>query len=330
MNRLIEDLNKPGALPDPTGNVSVVQTHISVVFVADEFVYKIKKPVNFGFLDFSTLDKRKYYCHQELELNRRLSTGVYLDVVPVTFDGTRHHLGGNGEIVDYAVKMKKIREENLMKSLFRRGMLTDEHLEKVADLLARFHSTAAGGDEIARFGTAAAFKVNTDENFMQIEPYVGKSIDKVTFSGLKEYTQRFYSDHEGLFDARIAMGKIRDCHGDLHMEHICLGDPVAVIDCIEFNERFRYSDTLADFAFLLMDLEYHGGAAQAERLWGFYRTQAETEKVEDLLTFYKVYRAVVRGKVIGFQLDDADIAEQERLQAAERAREYFKLASSYI
>lgn len=330
MNRLIEDLNKPGALPDPTGNVSVVQTHISVVFVADEFVYKIKKPVNFGFLDFSTLDKRKYYCHQELDLNRRLSTGVYLDVVPVTFDGTRHHLGGDGEIVDYAVKMKKIREENLMKSLFLRGMLTDGHLEKVADLLARFHHSAAGGNEIAQFGTATSFKVNTDENFVQIEPYVGKSIDKATFSGLKKYTERFYSDHGNLFDARIALGKIRDCHGDLHMEHICFGDPVAVIDCIEFNERFRYSDTLADFAFLLMDLEFHGGEAQAERLWGFYRTQAETEEVEGLLTFYKVYRAVVRGKVIGFQLDDANIAEQERLRAAGRAQEYFRLASSYI
>ena len=330
MNRLIEDLNRPDALPDPTDNVSVVQTHISIVFVADAFVYKIKKPVDFGFLDFSSLDKRKYYCFQELELNRRLSKGIYLDVLPVFFDGTHHNLRGSGNIVDYAVKMKKIQEENLMKSLFRKGMLTDGHLEKVADLLSGFHFAAAGGAEIARFGTAAAFKVNTDENFMQIEPYVGRSIDLETFSRLKEWTERFYSDRGDLFDARVSMGKIRDCHGDLHMEHICFGDQVAVIDCIEFNERFRYSDTLADFAFLLMDLEYHGGAGRAECLWGFYKAQAETEEVEDLLTFYKVYRAVVRGKVIGFQLDDPNISEEERLKAAERAREYFMLASGYI
>jgi len=333
MNRLIEDLSNPGALPDPTGNVSVVQTHISVVFVADDHVYKIKKPVNFGFLDFSTLEKRKYYCFQEIELNSRLSEGIYLEVKPVIFDGVSHRLGdGEGEIVDYAVRMRRIPEDNLMKSLFKKGELTDGHLEKIAAVLARFHGTAARSEEIDRFGRASGFKINTDENFDQIEPFVGRSIDRSTFDALKGWTERFYSDHGGLFEERIAAGKIRDCHGDLHMEHVCFGDgdKVAVIDCIEFNERFRYSDTLADFGFLLMDLEFHGGYESAERLWSFYRARAEGGNVDHLLTFYKVYRAVVRGKVIGFQLDDDNIAGAERREAAERAGSYFELAAGYI
>jgi uncharacterized protein len=331
MNRLIKDLSSPNSLPDQTENVSVVQTHISVVFIADNYVYKIKKPVNFGFLDFSTLEKRKYYCEQEIELNRRLSKNIYLSVLPVIFDGKFYSFTGHaGETVEYAVKMKRIPDDSLMKSLFLDEKLTDAHLEKIAEVLARFHDTAKGDPKIDRFGRAESFKINTDENFMQIEPFVGRSIDKETFYALKEWTELFYSDKPDLFEDRIARGKIRDCHGDLHMEHVCFGEDVAVIDCIEFNERFRYSDTIADFAFLLMDLEYHGGTEQADRLSRFYMEQAGEGDVEDLLTFYKVYRAVVRGKVNGFQLNDAHIAENKRMEAIARAREYFRLAESYL
>jgi hypothetical protein len=332
MKQLIEDLSKPDSMPDPTENVSVVQTHISLVFVADHFVYKIKKPVNFGFLDFSDPEKRNYYCAREVELNRRLSTGIYLDVIPVTFDGTSYRLGSrDGETVDHAVKMKRIPEDILMKTLFFKGTLTEKHLRDIAAVLAGFHRTADGGPEIERFGEADAFKVNTDENFVQVEPYIGRSIDRDTFAALKDWTERFFETRGDLFASRIAQGKIRDCHGDLHMEHICLGDPVSVIDCIEFNERFRYCDTLADFAFLLMDLEFHGGGAQSEKLWQFYRSDAEQgADVEDLLTFYKVYRAMVRGKVNSFQLDDPNISEDNRLQATKTASDYFKLAHRYI
>jgi aminoglycoside phosphotransferase family enzyme len=331
ISSMIKDLSDSSALPDATKAVSVVQTHISIVVVADEFVYKIKKPVNFGFLDFVTLEKRAYYCDQEVKLNRRLAEDIYLDVIPVRFDGRRYSLRAkHGEVVDYAVKMRRIPEDKLMKSLFERGALTDTHLEKVAQVLAKFHSEARRSREIDRYGEPERFRVNTDENFDQVRKYAGATIGKKEFQSLERWTDQFYRNNRSLFLGRIEAGKIRDCHGDLHMEHICFTDKVSIIDCIEFNERFRYSDAVADIAFLLMDLEYHGGCNFSNFLWNAYRERSQESGVECLLTFYKVYRAFVRGKVNSFQLDDANMGGEEKEKARDVARKYFELAYSYI
>jgi aminoglycoside phosphotransferase family enzyme len=328
---MIDDLTKPLSLPDPTEKVSVVQTHISMVFVADEFVYKVKKPVNFGFLDFSTLEKRKHFCHSEVELNRRLSGDIYVDVLPIIFDGTRYTLTGEeGEIAEYAVKMKRIPERQLMKSVFERGALTGHHLQEIARVLADFHANTETDSEIEEFGKPFRFKVNTDENFDQVEKYLGITIDREVFECLKLWTSDFYSLNSELFARRIKSGRIRDCHGDLHMEHVCFTTPPVVIDCIEFNERFRFSDTISDIAFLLMDLEFHGGREHADELWRIYKGLAGEEDVEDLLTFYKVYRAFVRGKVNSFQIDDDHISGDEKEAALQRAKKYFDLAFSYV
>jgi aminoglycoside phosphotransferase family enzyme len=331
MPSMIDDLRNPAALPDSARSVGVVQTHISIVFLADEFVYKVKKAVNFGFLDFSTLEKRRYYCHQEVELNRRLSKGLYLGVLPVVYDGKTHSLReGEGRIVDYAVRMRRIPEERLMKSVFQRGELTEKDLRRVAEVLADFHLTALRTPEIDRFGRPERFKVNTDENFDQVERYVGKTIRADAFRDLKEWTRRFYETNRPLFLDRIGEGRIRDCHGDLHMEHICLTEDLPIFDCIEFNDRFRYGDTVADIAFLLMDLEYHGGRDFARILWNHYRDRAGEGDVNALLTFYKVYRAFVRGKVNSFRLDDPEIEGSEKEEATRTARKYFELAHGYI
>lgn len=332
MSQLIEDLQNPEALPDRTGSVTVIQTHISIVFVGDTFVYKIKKPVNFGFLDFSTLEKRRYYCHREVELNRRLSKGLYIGVLPVTLHGTAHTLRETGgEAVEYAVRMKRIPDDRLMKAIFAKNGLTDTHLKQIAEVIARFHSSAERNPEIDAFGEPERFQINTDENFNQVARYVGITIPEREFRALKAWTEDFYRSNRGLFLERIAQGRIRDCHGDLHMEHICLTEDLPIFDCIEFNDRFRYSDTIADIAFLLMDLEYHGGDGLAKRLWSYYKDLArEGDEVDPLLTFYKVYRAFVRGKVNGFQIDDVSIGKQAKEAAVERARKYFQLASSYI
>jgi len=329
---LIEDLKDPLAFPEDTKSVSFVQTHISMVFMCDRYVYKIKKPVNFGFLDFTTIEKRKYFCEKEVELNRRLAEDVYIGVVPVVFDGKRHWIGKKeGKIVDYAVKMKRIPEERIMKNIFKRGDLKKEHLRKIAYTLARFHLNAKTSPEILRYGDPDVFRINTDENFEQVEKYVGISIEKDKFEKLRKWTDSFYKKRE-IFEKRIEQERIRDCHGDLHMEHVCISDKISVIDCIEFNDRFRYGDTICDIAFLLMDLEYHGGKVYSEKLWDYYREFAKEEdkEVEEILRFYKVYRAFVRGKVNSFQMDDEKISAQEKEEARKRAKAYFDLAYSYI
>lgn len=333
MNTLIQDLSRPEALPDKTKNVAVIQTHISIVFVADHFAYKVKKPVNFGFLDFSTLEKREYYCHQEVVLNRRLSKDLYLGVLPVHFDGKRYSLEQvKGDVAEYAVKMKRIPEDRLMDQVFERGELDEQSLADIAGVLARFHSTAETSPEIAEYGRPDRFKINTDENFEQVNKYQGITIQKEKFRALKKWTEVFYDRFHPLFFDRISQGRVRDCHGDLHMEHVCLIPGLPIFDCIEFNDRFRYSDTVADIAFLLMDLEYHGGYKEAQTLWNTYKTLAkqEEEGIDNLLTFYKVYRAFVRGKVNSFQLDDKSIEQEDNRKAIETASRYFRLAYSYI
>ncbi|UCF57142.1 MAG: phosphotransferase, partial [Deltaproteobacteria bacterium] len=237
---------------------------------------------------------------------------------------------GQGEVVEYTVKMKKIQEEVLMKSLFSRGELREEHLREIAHVLAKFHLSAERSPEIDKFGEPEMFKINTDENFEQTEKYINTTIEWGDFHTLRKWTDDFYKEKEGLFQGRIRAGKIRDCHGDLHMEHVCLTEKLSIIDCIEFNDRLRYSDTLADIAFLLMDLEYQGGKSFADRLWKFYGAQTGDARMDTLLSFYKVYRAYVRGKVNSFQLDDEHIGADEKERAAQTASLYFKLARSYI
>ena len=333
MNGLIRDLTEPENLPEKTEDVSVIHTHISIVFVADSFVYKVKKPVNFGFLDFSTLEKREFYCHQEVVLNRRLAKDLYLGVVPVHFDGRRHILGpGEGDVVEYAVKMKRIPEDRLMDHVFDRGEVDEQSLVDIAGVLARFHSTAETSPKIAEYGKPEQFKINTDENFEQVDKYQDVTIKKEEFFALRKWTGLFYTRFHSLFFDRISQGRVRDCHGDLHMEHVCLTPGLPIFDCIEFNERFRYSDTIADIAFLLMDLEYHGGYGEAQTLWKAYKSLAkeEDEEIDNLLTFYKVYRAFVRGKVNSFQLDDRTMGPEEKKKAIDTASRYFRLAYSYI
>ncbi len=331
MPSLTRDLLNPGALPDSTTTVDLVQTHISLVFIADDYVYKVKKPVNFGFLDFTSLEKREYYCHQEVRLNQRLAEEVYIGVLPITFDGSMHRVGGSeGETVEFAVKMKRIPEDRLMRALFHRGALREGHLKEIARVLANFHQNAEYTSEIEHFGRPEVFKVNTDENFEQTRKYIGKTVTREAFDHLFSWTDQFYKKRGPLFEDRIAAKKVRNCHGDLHMEHICLTDKLAIIDCIEFNDRFRYSDTIADIAFLIMDLEYQGGADYADRLWHYYVEETGDIGMDELLTFYKVYRAYVRGKVISFQLDDENIDTEEKEKATRAASKYFLLARSYL
>jgi len=331
--KMIDDLMQHSAYPENIGKIKLAQTHISTVFIGDEFVYKIKKPVNFGFLDFSTLEKRNHYCKKEVELNSRFSDDVYLGVYPVTFDGEKYAIDGDGAVVDYAVKMRRLSDDDLLKTRFKKGIVASEDIDRIGIAIAGFHKKFARSKEIDEFGKLETVKFNTDENFEQTSEFVGNSISNEQYDDLKNWTDEFYKKHKDLFSKRIKDGKIRDCHGDLHMEHICMTDPIIIFDCIEFNERFRYSDIASDIAFLLMDLEFNDGKNFSEQLLKAYLSRSNEEDddlIYQLINFYKIYRAYVRGKVTSFILNDSNVAEDKKNEARKIAQKYFNLAHSYI
>jgi len=319
----------PKLYPDLPKKVEFIETHISLLFLTGSYVYKVKKPVDFGFLDFSTLEKRKYFCEQEVKLNRRLSPDIYLGVVGVTRDRNSFSFDGTGEVEEYAVKMKQIPEELLMDKLLERGQVNPEMIRAVSEKLVRFYSEAEANELIKSFARPERVKQDTDENFEQTEKYIGVTISKEVFGEVRRRTDEFFRVREKIFHQRIDSGRIRDCHGDLRLEHIFWGDEIAIFDCIEFNQRFRYTDVAADLAFLAMDLDYRGREDLSKHLIQAYIEKSGDQGLLFMLDFYKCYRAYVRGKVESFRLDDPNIPEAEKREAAKRAKKYFELAHQY-
>lgn len=325
----IQALLAPGCLTDGDAEPELVQTHISYVILAGDFVYKFKKPVNFGFLDFSDLEKRLYCCRQELILNRRLCPDIYLDLVEVTSEGAGFVLGGQGDVVEYGVKMVRMPEERMMGNVIAAGELSREHIDKLVDTLVPFYQQAEGGEELAHFGTAEAVSVNVLENFEQTESFIGGgALEQEQFDEIAGYAKSVLADTER-FEERIRGGYIRDCHGDLYSANICLDDPIHIYDCIEFNERFRYSDVASDIAFLAMDLDFHGLSELSEYFIDRFSESSGDPGLKDMLNFYKCYRAYVRGKIGLFTAADPAVGEPLRSQCIENAAKYFVLAQSY-
>ncbi len=322
-------LLNPEIYPDHPKKVRFFETHISLLFFTGNHVYKVKKPVDFGFLDFTSLEKRKYFCEQEVTLNRRLSPEIYLGVIKIMQDGKRILLDGRGEVVEYAVKMQQIPEGLLMDKLLEKGQVTPKMIEAVSEKLARFYAIAETSDVIKGFARPGRIKQDTDENFEQTEKYIEITISKDVYLEVQNRTNDFFKSQEETFHQRIAAGRIRDCHGDLRLEHIFWGDEISIFDCIEFNERFRYTDTAADIAFLAMDLDYHGREDLSEHLIQTYTQKSGDQELMKVLGFYKCYRAYVRGKVESFRLDDPNIPEREKKEALRRAKKYFDLAQRY-
>ena len=258
ISSLQKALLNPEIYPDLPKEVEFMETHISLLFLTGNHVYKVKKPVDFGFLDFTSLEKRKYFCEQEVVLNRRLAPELYLRVVNIADEGGRISLNGRGEVVEYAVKMKQVPEELLMDKLLKKNRVTQEMIGAVSEKLVHFYSTAETSELIKSFGRPERIKQDTDENFEQTEKYIGVSVSKDVYEEVKDRTNDFFGKKQRIFYQRIASDRIRDCHGDLRLEHIFWGDEISIFDCIEFNQRFRYTDVAADIAFLAMDLDFRG------------------------------------------------------------------------
>lgn len=326
----VHALQEATAYPHPVSEVKLVQTHISYVFLAGDFVYKVKKPVNFGFLDFTSLDKRRHFCEEELRLNRRLCPSLYLEVLPITQHGDSVSLNGAGQPVEYCVKMSRMPEERMMGAIIKQGQLTPAMLDGIVDLLVPFYQQAEGGEEIKPFGTAQAVSVNVLENFDQTEGFIGCSaLSQSQFDRISAYAKTFLSE-QALFQKRIEAGKIRDCHGDLYSANICLAEQTYIYDCIEFNQRFRYCDVASDVAFLAMDLDFHGLTNLSEHFIRTFVRQADDQELPAMLNFYKCYRAYVRGKIGLFTAHAPEVDAATQASCLEQAKKYFALATSYV
>lgn len=353
---LIAALARPEAYPHPAEAIEVHQTHISVVFLAGAFAYKIKKPVNLGFVDYSTLEKRQHFCEEEVRLNRRLAPDVYLGVVPIVANGgamaaadaaaarrasegrllpaLAFRATGSGDcaVVEWAVQMKRLPAEATLESRLKCGQVTAGQIRALAERVADFHRRAEANPRIAAFGRFEVVAGNARENLRQAESLVGKTVSPDVFERVRQLTEGHLGEQRGLIESRAGRGVPRDTHGDLRLDHVYLfpeaaapGD-LAIVDCIEFSDRFRYADPVADMAFLAMDLSYHGRRDLANIFADAYFAAADDAEGRALVPFYSAYRAVVRAKVEGMELGETEIDAAQRQKSGERAKAHWLLA----
>ena len=317
--------------------VEMIQTHISTVFLTASYVFKFKRPLNMGFTDYRTLRQRRHYCREELRLNRRLANGVYLNVVPLWVTGETYSFEEGKQIVDYAVVMRRLGREQMMDFRVTRGLFTSAELDTVAKKLARFHSSgrAVAARAKTRKGPpkpGASIELlarNWEENFQQVEPYTNITIAEQDFEALERSVYGFMMRNRRIFEQRETDGFIVDGHGDLRCEHIFLGEKIKIIDCIEFNERFRIGDTASDLSFLLMDLAALGHPELSGQLLSRYVNYSGDTTLSALVPFYACYRAFVRGKVLSMKLSDSHLKTDEQQELLSRAKLYFRLSMDF-
>jgi aminoglycoside phosphotransferase family enzyme/predicted kinase len=320
VQRLLEDLTGRGC--------SLVETHISWVLLGEREVWKIKKPVDFGFLDFTTPQRRRAACEAEVELNRRLSPDVYLGVLPITEDGDGLQIGGDGEPVDWLVHMRRLPESDRADVRLAEGRLTPAQIAAVARRVAEFHRTARSDETTARFGRRDLIETNVRENFAQTRGTPGEYLGADELAAVETFQLEFLRDNEPRLAQRVAAGRVRDGHGDLRLEHVYLADDggISIIDCIEFNDRFRFGDVCADIAFLAMDLARLGHVELSEWCLAAYAREADDFDLYGVVDFYESYRAHVRAKIAAFVAAADDAPAAVRRRAAQEARRDYRLA----
>jgi uncharacterized protein len=315
-------------------SVTLIETHISWVFLVGGDVFKVKKPVNLGFVDFGTIERRKAACDAEVLLNGRLAPDVYRGVVAIRRgDDGRCVIGGRGALVDWAVHMVRLPEERRADLLLARGDLSGDAIDAVASRVASFHASARCDEATARFGTSDAIAFNIEENFSQTDGRIDAYLANGQGDEIARWQTAFVRGHEGLLAQRVAAGRVRDGHGDLRLEHIYVprgssdaSDVPTIIDCIEFSDRFRFGDVCADIAFLSMDLAAHGRVDLAERFIARYARDTNDFDLYALIDFWESYRAYVRGKIAAIVAADDRLGPAARARADHDARTYFLLA----
>ncbi|MBD0337310.1 MAG: AAA family ATPase, partial [Cyanobacteria bacterium Co-bin13] len=308
-----------------------MQTHVSYVLLTGEYAYKVKKPVDFGFLNYATLEKRRHFCEEELRLNQRGAASLYLEVVPIVEAGAGFALSTTGTPIEYAVKMRQFPQDTLLSTFFEQGRLTEDLLRNLAEAIATFHQQAETSDYIRGFGEIPQVRQSIDENYDQTVGYIGGPQTQEQFDQTKAFTDRFFAEQQDLFQRRMQQNKIRACHGDLHLNNICYWhDELLLFDCIEFNEPFRFVDVMFDIAYIVMDLEVQGRGDLSAAFLSHYVEQTGDWEGLQVLPLYVSRQSYVRAKVTSFLLNDPSVPQETKQQAEATAAKYYRLAWSYV
>ncbi|MFA5678750.1 MAG: AAA family ATPase [Pseudomonas sp.] len=327
---LLNALQNPALYDHSVSDFTLMETHISWVLLTGDFVYKIKKPVNFGFLDYSSLEQRAHYCAEELRLNQRLAPDLYLDVIAVHGSEDAPRLNGDGPIIEYMVKTRQFRQQDLLGNLQRAGGLTTAHIDALAETLAGFHQRIAQAPQNAPWGEPEQVHAPVAQNFEQIRPLLTDPRDLAQLERLEHWAHTTFQRLIPQLTQRKADGLIRECHGDIYLDNVTLIDgQVTLFDCIEFNDAFRWIDVMSDVAFMAMDLEDRGLPDLSQRFVNAWLEHTGDYAGLAVLNYYKAYRAMVRAKVALFRLGQTDISTQERDQVLARYHGYIALAESY-
>ena len=341
--------------------VSLIQTHTSWVFLTGKYAYKIKKPVFFGFLDYTALSSREHFCQEEFRINQLLAPDIYYEVIPIVKQGKKICLtprAGKSEVLDYAIKMNELPQETIMTNCLLAGKVNYSVVGEIARIIANFHNESISKPSLHKYGSPEIIKYNWDENFAQTEPFIGITISKKLFNEIQSNVETFFKESERFFEKRIHDQKIKQCHGDLHSRNIFIVDSprsssmsakssdkklklsqgvvenrcgikVYIFDCLEFNPRFAVSDVASEIAFFVMDLEFYKHKELADFFINRYLHYTGDWELLRVLDFYKCYRAYVRGKVTGFNLNDRGMSKSDKQDAKIAAKEYFALADKY-
>jgi hypothetical protein len=328
-SEVIEALRDPESYEEEVEKIEVKETHISWVFLTGKYAYKVKKPVNFEFLDFTTLEKRKHFCEEEIRVNRPLCGDMYIGVVPITRDdGIK--VGGKGRVIEYAVKMRELPQESIMTNLLRRGRVGEEEIQKIAELLVGFHAGARTGEGVNEYGSVEQITKNWLQNFDQTRDMRGVMVEPFMFDFIEKNVIGYIQRNRTLLEDRVERGWIRECHGDVHSGNIFIHEGrIYIFDAIEFNPAFSCSDVVAEVAFLAMDLEFHNKPDLSNHLTRTYAERMRDVVFFKLLPFYKCYRAYVRAKVTGFKLKDPAMEDRERKKTERVVKKYYNLAYQY-
>ncbi len=325
---LIAALLQPAHYPHPVTAVEHVQTHISHILLAGDYAYKIKKPLNLGFLDFTSLDRRKYYCEEELRLNRRLAPEIYLDCLPIGGNSSHPIWNPTGPAIEYAVQMRRFPQEVLLDRVLAAGRLNLHHLEMLARQLAEFHHVIPVADPAAPFGEPERVRQPMLDNFTHIRPRLTDPADHTVLTAVERWTLATSERLRPQLAERKAGGWIREGHGDLHLGNMVLAPDghVAIFDGIEFSDDLRWIDVINDLAFLTMDLRFRGAEAFAQRLLNTYLEYSGDFTGVALLSYYQVYRAMVRAKINAIQSHQDGVPAAARATARVLCHDYLRLA----